>query len=80
MGKLERLREKILEGNSDSNISFEDLRTFLIDIGFEKRIRGSHHSYRKPGVFEKPNLQRDGSKAKAYQVRQVRQILRKYDL
>jgi len=29
-------------------------------------------------VFEKINLQRDGSKAKPYQVRQVRDILLKY--
>jgi hypothetical protein len=80
MGKLEKFREKILEGYSDSNISFEDLRSFLIDLGFEERIKGSHHSYRKGGVFEKPNLQRDGSNAKAYQVRQVRQIMKKYGL
>ncbi len=78
MGKFEKLREQILSGKSDANIGFEDLRRFLIALGFEERIKGSHHIYRREGIEEKPNLQRDGSKAKAYQVRQVRDILRKY--
>jgi len=43
-------------------------------------MRGSHHVFRKQGVQELINLQRDGSKAKAYQVRQVRSILLKYGL
>ena len=80
MGKSEKLRKTIIEGRSDANIEFEDLRGFLISLGFEERIKGSHHSFRKAGVLEKPNIQRDGSKAKAYQVRQVRAILIKYDL
>lgn len=42
----------------------------------EERIRGSHHMFRKTGVEEKTNLQREGSKAKAYQVRQVRATCR----
>jgi len=49
-------------------------------LGFEERIRGSHHMLRKAGVIEKVNLQRDRDKAKAYQVRQVRDIIHKYDL
>ncbi len=80
MGKLEKLRQKVLDGKSDSNILFEDLRHLLIALGFEERIKGSHHSYRKERVVEKPNLQRDGNKAKAYQVKQVRQMLTKYNL
>ena len=80
MGKLEKLRQKILGGKSDANINFEDLRNFLLDLGFEERIKGSHHSYRKEGIVEKPNLQRDGNKAKSYQVRQKRQILKSHNL
>lgn len=79
MSKYEKLREQILSGKSDSNIRFEDLRQFLAGLGFEERIKSSHHSFRKEGVEEKPNLQRDGSKAKSYQVRQVRNLLRKYN-
>ena len=49
-------------------------------LGFEERVRGSHHIFRKSGVIEKVNLQRDKDKAKAYQVRQVREIIHKYNL
>ncbi len=80
MSKFEKLRQKILNGKSDANVNFEDLRNFLLTFGFVERIKGSHHSYRKEGIIEKPNLQRDGSKAKSYQVRQIRDILKKYDL
>ena len=73
------MRQKILDGKSDANINFEDLRNLLLNLGFIERIKGSHHSYRREGVTEKPNLQRDGSKAKSYQVRQVREILKKYN-
>jgi hypothetical protein len=76
--KGEKLIEKILSGKSDTNIRFEDLRNLLLNLGFEERIKGSHHIFRKEGIEEKPNLQNDGSKAKAYQVRQIRGILRMY--
>lgn len=36
--------------------------------------------FSKPGVSERVNLQRDGTKAKPYQVRQVRTIIAKYRL
>jgi len=36
--------------------------------------------FRKAGVEEKINLQREGSKAKVYQVRQVRATILKYKL
>ena len=49
-------------------------------MGFDERIRGSHLIFRKQGIAEMINLQRDGSKAKAYQVRQVRSVILKYKL
>jgi hypothetical protein len=52
----------------------------LLRLGFEERRRGSHHTFRKDGIEEKINLQRDDSKAKAYQVRQVRTLILKYKL
>ena len=80
MAKYEDLLLRILRGTSDANISFNDLRRLLQRLGFEERIRGSHHMFRKAGVEEKINLQREGNKAKVYQVRQVRGILIKYEL
>ena len=80
MGKYDKLIEKILLGASDANIPFDDLRRLLLRLGFEERIRGSHHIYRKEGIEEKINLQREGSKAKPYQVRQMRVMIIRYRL
>jgi predicted RNA binding protein YcfA (HicA-like mRNA interferase family) len=80
MGKNDKLVRKILSGSSDANIDFDELRYLLKRLGFEERIKGSHHVFRKPGVEEKINLQRDADKAKPYQVRQVRSMLVGYRL
>ena len=69
-----------MRGRSDANVRFGDLRNLLLSIGFEERTRGSHHLFSRSGVVERVNLQRDGSHAKPYQVRQVRRIMLKYGL
>ncbi|HEV2247068.1 MAG TPA: type II toxin-antitoxin system HicA family toxin [Terriglobia bacterium] len=80
MDKNQELLERILQGKSDANINFRDLCGLLRWLGFEERIRGSHHIYRKHGVRDLVNLQEEGNKAKVYQVRQVRQIVLRYAL
>ena len=80
MSKYEKLLLQILRGASDANIAFDDLRWLLQRLDFEERVRGSHHMFRRQGVEEKINLQREGNKAKPYQVRQVRSIIVKYRL
>ncbi len=80
MGKYEKLLIKIIEGKSDENIAFDDLCKLLTRLGFELRIKGSHHIFRKEGITEKPNLQKDGNKAKSYQVRQIRDIFIKNNI
>jgi hypothetical protein len=52
----------------------------LSDMGFQERIRGSHHIFVKAGVVPQINLQRKGSQAQVYQVRQVRKIILEYHL
>ncbi|WP_223847145.1 hypothetical protein [Hymenobacter montanus] len=48
-------------------------------LGFEKRVRGSHHLFGRTGVTELINLQpAAGNTVKAYQAKQVRAILLKY--
>ncbi|NOZ74504.1 MAG: type II toxin-antitoxin system HicA family toxin [FCB group bacterium] len=64
----------------NENINFNDLRQLLKRLGFEERIRGSHHIFRKNGIIDKVNLQCDGKKAKAYQVRQIRTLILNYNL
>ena len=80
MNRHERLLRTILRGRSDANIRFDDLRALMQHLGFEERVRPSHHVYRKAGVAEKVNVQRDGGNAKPYQVRQVRRLILKYKL
>lgn len=80
MSKYDKLLFQILRGTSDANIAFNDLRQLLTSLGFEERIRGSHHMFRQAGIIEKINLQREGNKAKVYQVRQVRAVILKYKL
>jgi len=80
VSKEEELRQRILAGNSDANIRFDDLCNLLRWLGFAERIRGSHHIFRKQGVEDRLTLQRDDNKAKVYQVRQVRRVILKYGL
>ncbi|MBD2595281.1 toxin HicA [Nostoc sp. MBR 210] len=80
MSQTDKLLAKILSGTSDRNIAFEQLCQLLIKLGFDERIRGSHHIYTKDGVEEILNLQPKQGKAKAYQVKQVREVIIKYQL
>ncbi len=80
MGKQDNLIFKILRGTSDANIRFTELRELLLHLGFDERVRGSHHIFRKKEVEEKINIQKDENKAKPYQIRQIRSILLKYKL
>jgi hypothetical protein len=80
MGKYQQLLLTILRGTSDANIAFADLCHLLRRMGFTERTRGSHHLFHRSGVEEMLNLQRDGNKAKPYQVRQVRSVLLRYKL
>jgi hypothetical protein len=80
MAKTYKLTQTILQGRSDASIGFEELRSMLKSLGFEERIRGSHHIYRRADVEERLNLQRESARAKPYQVRQVRAVILKYRL
>jgi hypothetical protein len=80
MGKWDKLREKILLGNSDANIDFDDLCHLLRRFGFAERISGSHHIFSRRGVEEIVNIQPKGRATKSYQVAQVRDMILKYHL
>lgn len=80
MSRLEKLLLKVIRGTSDANFAFQDLRYVLLHLGFEERIHGSHHVYRKAGLDERVTLQPEGKDAKPYQVKQVREIVTKYGL
>lgn len=82
MGKHEKVLQDVMSGKRDSNIGFGDLCGLLESLGMKmERISGSHHIFSFPGVVELVDLQpdkKDHSKAKKYQVRQVRIFLKKY--
>ena len=80
MSQREKLLITILLGNADANIPFEPLCQLLKTLGFNERIRGSHHIFSQEGIEEILNLQAKKGKAKAYQVKQVRNVILKYKL
>jgi predicted RNA binding protein YcfA (HicA-like mRNA interferase family) len=80
MNPHDKLLIRILSGRSDTNIPFSEMCQLLHELGFDERIRGSHHIFTKEGMEEIFNLQPKGSKAKPYQVKQVRNVILKYRL
>ena len=80
MSKAEKLFAKFMSGQSDANFPFDDLCTRLTKLGYTARkTKGSHIIFQRGPSFL--NLQPStGGKAKAYQVRQVRQELQKLNL
>ena len=80
MSQYQKSLLAILSGTQDANIPFADLQLVLDRMGFQCRIKGDHFIYAMDGVEEIVNLQPRGGKAKSYQVKQIRQIILKYQL
>jgi len=81
LGKIDKILLKVLGAKSDSNIDFVDIVNLLIYLNFNERIKGSHHVFSKDGIPEIINIQSiDNNKSKAYQVKQIRNIILKYKL
>ncbi len=69
MSRHAKLLEKFLLGNSDANIPFGGLCHLLQRLGFQMRVRGSHHIFACDGVEEILNLQPRSASARNYQVK-----------
>jgi hypothetical protein len=81
MTSRDKLLAQILSGRSDQNIPFQALCEILMWLGFRERIKGSHHIFGKERVLEILNLQPlPSGKAKAYQVKQVRNVIVRHKL
>lgn len=80
MPTIEKLMNELMSGTRDNNIKFKDLQKILAALGFDSRIKGDHFIYYKDDVAEIINIQPDGSKAKPYQVKQLRNLILKYQL
>jgi predicted RNA binding protein YcfA (HicA-like mRNA interferase family) len=80
MTRIQQTLFQVLRGTADANVKFNDLRKLLHSLGFDERVRGSHHIFTREGVDEIINLQPKASKAKPYQVKQVRKLINVYKL
>ncbi len=80
MSKVSKTLARILAGNADANIRFDDVCAVLDHLGFVERIRGDHHIFTRVGYEHIINLQPLSGKAKAYQVKQVRNLIIEYGL
>jgi len=80
MGRRRKLYDKIVGGRSDANIPFEQTVNMLKTLGFDERISGSHHIFTREGIEEIIDIQDVGGECKPYQVRQMRIVLKKYNL
>lgn len=72
--------DMVMSGKSDNNIRFNDLRNLVLSYGFRERIKGDHFIYKRNDIVERINIQPNGNKAKAYQVKQIRMLFEKYGL
>jgi predicted RNA binding protein YcfA (HicA-like mRNA interferase family) len=74
-----KLLAKALGGSR--NLRFGEAVTLAKAFGFRlSRTKGSHHIFVHPHVRELVNLQEVDGKAKPYQVRQLLEIVERYDL
>jgi hypothetical protein len=81
MASLKKVFATLLAGRSDANVRFTDVRRILLALGFDERVTGGHQIFSRQDIVEIINLQPlKGGKAKAYQVKQVRQLITKYAL
>lgn len=71
--------EKVLSGQG--TVAFRDFEALLSALGFVFRSqRGSHRVYVHSAVDRPFPIQPDGKDAKRYQVRELRDIIKKYGI
>lgn len=72
------IEESLESIKSDTNVRFSDLLKICESFFEGPKIKGSHHIFKTPWKGQPwVNLQKDGGKAKSYQVKQVREALSK---
>jgi predicted RNA binding protein YcfA (HicA-like mRNA interferase family) len=79
MAKLKKILAKVLSGSK--NIAFEDFVRLVEGFGFLlSRVSGSHHIFVHDSVKELVNLQNVKGQVKPYQVKQVMELIERYNL
>ena len=79
MAKLKKILAKVLAGSK--NIAFSDFALLVEGFGFRlSRMSGSHHIFIHDSVKELVNLQNVNGQIKPYQVKQVMELVERYNL
>ena len=74
-----KLLQKAL--SSPANLRFSEVCALARAFGFHlSRVSGSHHIFARQDVRELVNLQDVGGKAKPYQVKQLLDLVERYNL
>jgi predicted RNA binding protein YcfA (HicA-like mRNA interferase family) len=68
----EKLIQKVFRG---SNISYKDAEKILMKLGFELRIKASHHNFRKMGCPYNISLKKRAELLK-YQTKMLQEVLK----
>lgn len=78
MTRISKLNTQLLAGSA---LSFREFQLLLERYGWSlRRIAGSHHIYGHPSVPRPLPITPDGSKARMYKLRQLRDMIEKYGL
>lgn len=80
MDRHQKLLQYILTRKGDVNVPFEGLCSLLRRLGFEERVRGGHRIFSMANLEEIINIQPKGTKAKPYQVKQIRDIVLRHGI
>lgn len=79
MAKLKKILAKVLAGSK--NIAFGDFVLLVEGFGFRlSRVSGSHHIFVHDSVKELVNLQNVNGQVKPYQIKQVMELIERYNL
>ena len=79
MSKRRKILAKILAGSR--NVAFNDVVRLVEGFGFRlSRVSGSHYIFVHPSITELLNLQNVNGHAKPYQIRQLMDLVERYNL
>lgn len=74
MGIDEKVIKKIQNGH---NVSYKDAEQILLNLGFDLKVRSSHHSFRKSGYPEVVTLKKR-PQLYPYQIKKLQEVLEYY--
>ena len=76
-----KVYDAVVSGKADNNVRFANFQNLITSLGFIfKNQEGSHMIYSNKSINEIMTIQEKGGKAKDYQVKQLRKIIKKHGL